>query len=159
MPPTITRFGADRSSARSGANLTFTGTAADPSTNDTAAGLTWAFSIDSGAYSAFGSSSQLTASFSTCGSHTVSAEAQDKDGGTSTPVVTNTVSVYNGAWQPPLSYGQYNVAAAGSVIPVKIGVSCNTTALTTLAPASCVSPAGTAPTVIDADPWIQSDAA
>jgi hypothetical protein len=132
--PTITRFAADRSSALTRANVTFTGQATDPSSNDLAAGLKWAFAINGATYSAFRSSNQLTASFSTCGSHTVSAEAQDKDGGTSTPTTANTVTSYDGAWQPPLYDGKHNVVTAGRVIPVKIGVSCNNTYLTTLAP-------------------------
>jgi hypothetical protein len=136
VPPTITSFVPSRSSALTGVSVTFAGQATDPSSNDLAVGLHWAFSTDGGSSSAFGSSNQLTTSFSTCGSHTASAQAQDKDGGTSAPVAaSSSVATYTGAFQPPLTVGQVNVVKAGSVIPVKILVDCNGASLTTLAPA------------------------
>ncbi len=52
----------------------------------------------------------------------------------SVAATASTVSTYDGTWQQPLSYGQYNIAKAGSVLPVKIRVSCNAASLTTLAP-------------------------
>lgn len=53
----------------------------------------------------------------------------EQSGNSSFAATANTVSAYDGAWQPPLYYGQYNVAKAGSVIPVKILVGCNNTSL------------------------------
>lgn len=131
VPPTITSLSGP-TQVLTGPKLSYNGTATDPSNADTKAGFTWKWSID-GTAAATGNPASLT--FSSCGSHTVSATATDKDGGTSAPAsLTSTVSASDGPWQPPLYYGQYNVAKAGSVIPVKITVGCNGAPLTGLAP-------------------------
>ena len=44
------------------------------------------------------------------------------------------VSVYNGAFSPPLVDGSTNLVQKGQVIPVKISVGCGTTNLTGLSP-------------------------
>ena len=131
VPPTITSL-TGPTQVLTDTKLSYNGTATDPSNADTKAGFTWKWSID-GVAAATGNPASLT--FSSCGSHTVSATATDKDGGISAPAsLTSTVSANDGAWQPPLYYGQYNVAKAGSVIPVKITVGCNGVPLMGLAP-------------------------
>ena len=131
VPPTITSLSGP-TQVLTGTKLSYNGTATDPSNADTKAGFTWNWSID-GAAAAIGNPTSLT--FSSCGSHTVSATATDKDGSTSAPAsLASKVSASDGAWQPPLYSGQYNVAKVGSVIPVKITLGCNGTPLTGLAP-------------------------
>jgi hypothetical protein len=131
VPPTITNLSGP-TQVLTGTKLSYSGIATDPSNADTKAGFTWNWSVD-GTAAATGNPASLT--FASCGSHTVSATATDKDGGISAPAsLTSTVSAYDGAWQPPLYFGQYNVAKAGSVIPVKITVGCNGAPLTGLSP-------------------------
>src|ERR687883_582849 len=81
LAPTITPPAANPTSGLTGENVTFTGAATDPSNADTVAGFGWAFDAGSG-FGAFGAN-PFTTSFATCGTHTVSAEARDKDGGVS----------------------------------------------------------------------------
>jgi large repetitive protein len=70
--------------------VTFTGTATDVSPIDRGAGFGWRWAIDGGAYDPFGAVNADTFEvggannqhfFSTCGTHTVEAQAIDKDGG------------------------------------------------------------------------------
>jgi hypothetical protein len=125
--------------------VTFTGTATDVSPIDLAMGFSWQWAIDGGAYGPFGAvganiftvggvNNQLY--FSTCGTHTVEAQAGDKDGGVSaeSPQSTQSVSVYDGAFDPPLVDGTTNMVQKGQVIPVEISVGCGTTNLTNLTP-------------------------
>src|SRR5215212_6710853 len=74
--------------------------------------------------------------FSTCGTHTLEAQASDKDGGVSaqSPQATQSVSVYNGAFDPPLVDGSTNMVQRGQVVPVEISIGCGTTTLTNLTP-------------------------
>jgi hypothetical protein len=131
VAPTITSLSGP-TQVLTGTNPSYNGTATDPSNADTKAGFTWNWSVDG---TSVGSGNPKSLSFASCGSHTVSATATDKDGGTSAPAsLASTVSANDGAWQPPLYFGQYNVAKAGSVIPVKITVGCNGAPLTGLAP-------------------------
>jgi hypothetical protein len=44
------------------------------------------------------------------------------------------VSVYNGAFDPPLVYGSTNIVQKGQVVPVKISIGCGATNLSNLAP-------------------------
>jgi hypothetical protein len=106
-----------------GQNVTFTGTATDPSASDTTAGFTWAFDAGSG-LGLFGSNGFVT-TFSACGAYTVAAEAQDKDGGVSAPFSSTAVQVYGGDFQPPVDPESVNLVRAGQVVPVKIFVGCN----------------------------------
>src|SRR5215204_4349381 len=115
--------------------VTFTPTATDVSPSDLDAGFGWRWTIDGGAYDPVGgASNQLY--FSTCGTHTVEAQASDKDGGVSaeSPQATTSVSVYNGAFSPPLVDGTTNLVQKGQIVPVEISVGCGTTNLTNLTP-------------------------
>jgi hypothetical protein len=124
--------------------VTFTGTATDVSPIDLAVGFGWRWTIDGGAYGPFGVVNANTFEvggvnnqlyFSTCGTHTVEAQAIDKDGGVSaeSPQATQSVNVYNGAFSPPLVDGSTNIVQKGQVIPVEISVGCGTN-LTNLTP-------------------------
>jgi hypothetical protein len=123
----------------------FTGTATDVSPIDLAAGFSWRWAIDGGAYGLFGAVGANTFTiggannqlyFSTCGTHTVVARASDKEGGVSaeSPQATHSVSVYNGALSPPLVDGSTNMVQRGQIVPVEISVGCGTTNLTDLTP-------------------------
>jgi Bacterial Ig domain len=125
--------------------VTFTPMATDVSPIDLAAGFSWRWAIDGGAYGPFGAVNANTFTvggannqlyFSTCGTHTVEAQASDKDGGVSaeSPQATQSVSVYNGAFDPPLVDGSTNMVQRGQVIPVEISIGCGTTNLTNLNP-------------------------
>src|SRR5215217_8249810 len=107
--------------------VTFTPTATDVSPSDLGAGFSWRWAIDGGANQLY---------FSTCGTHTVKAQASDKDGGMSadSSQATKSVSVYNGAFNPPLVDGSTNMVYKGQIIPVKISIGCGTTNLTNLTP-------------------------
>jgi hypothetical protein len=117
--------------------VTFTPTATDASPIDLAAGFGWRWAIDGDAYGPFGAvgaNNQLY--FPTCGTHTVEAQASDKDGGVSaeSSQATRSVSVYNGAFSPPLVDGTTNMVQKGQVVPVEISIGCGTTNLTNLTP-------------------------
>jgi Bacterial Ig domain len=125
--------------------VTFTGTATDVSPIDLAAGFSWRWAIDGGAYGPVGAVGANTFTiggannqlyFSTCGTHTVEAQAGDKDGGVSpeSPQATQSVSVYNGAFSPPLVDGTTNMVQKGQIVPVEIFIGCGTTNLTNLTP-------------------------
>ena len=125
--------------------VTFAGTTTDVSPIDLAAGFGWRWAIDGGAYGPFGAVDANTFEvggannqlyFSTCGTHTVEAQAIDKDGGVSaeSPQATKSVSVYDGAFSLPLVDGSTNLVQKGQVIPVEISVGCGTTNLTNLTP-------------------------
>jgi hypothetical protein len=126
--------------------VTFTGTATDVSPSDLGDGFRWRWAIDGGAYGPFGTVNANTFEvggvandqlyFSTCGTHTVKAQAGDKDGGVSaeSPRATKSVSVYNGAFDPPLVDGSTNMVQNGQVVPVRISIGCGATNLTNLTP-------------------------
>jgi hypothetical protein len=126
--------------------VTFTGTATDVSPSDLGAGFSWRWAIDGDAYGPFGAVKANTfevgggandqLSFSTCGTHTVTAQASDKNGGVSaeSPQATESVSVYNGAFDPPLVDGSTNMVQKGQVVPVRISIGCGATDLTNLTP-------------------------
>jgi hypothetical protein len=113
---------------------------------DLGAGFSWRWAIDGGAYSPFGTVDANTFEvgggandqlyFSTCGTHTVQAQASDKDGGVSaeSPRAMKSVSVYNGAFDPPLVDGSTNMVQEGQVVPVRISIGCGATNLTNLTP-------------------------
>jgi hypothetical protein len=125
--------------------VSFTPTATDVSPVDLGAGFSWRWAIDAGAYGPFGALSANTFTlagannelyFSTCGTHTLKAQASDKDGGVSadSPQATKSVSVYEGAFNPPLVEGSTNMVHKGQIVPVKISIGCGTTNLTNLTP-------------------------
>jgi VCBS repeat-containing protein len=121
VAPTITNIAISPLQALVGQPVSFTGTATDPSSADTTAGFTWQWSKDGGGYVA--GSNPYTTSFSSCGAHTVSAKATDKNQGTSAPFTTSTsVQVYNGTYLAPLKPGMDNMVQKGQVVPVKISV-------------------------------------
>jgi endonuclease/exonuclease/phosphatase family metal-dependent hydrolase len=123
LAPTVTALSPSSANGLVGQGVTFTGTATDPSSADTAAGFTWAFDTGGG-FGAFGSNGFL-ASFSPCGTYTVDAKARDKDGGVSAPFTSTPVHVYDGDVLPPLTAGAFNLVQRGQVVPVKITIGCN----------------------------------
>lgn len=123
VAPTITSLTAAPASTLAGEPVTFTGAATDPSGADTTAGFTWAFNGGSG-FGTFGSNGFVT-SFSACGSYTVTAKAQDKDGGVSDPFTSSPVQVYAGTFRPPLDPDAVNLVNHGQVVPVKVTVGCS----------------------------------
>jgi hypothetical protein len=148
VAPALTDFSSSSQNALAGTlnPVTFTGTATDVSPSDLGAGFSWRWAIDGGAYGPFGAVNANTFEvgggandqlyFSTCGTHTVQAQASDKDGGVSaeSPQATESVSVYNGAFDPPLVDGSTNMVQKGQVVPVRISIGCGTTNLTNLTP-------------------------
>jgi hypothetical protein len=129
IAPTITALTASAANVITGQNVTFTGSATDPSQTDTNAGFQWSF--DGGAWQA---SNQYTTSYASCGSHTATALAKDKDGGVSDPYTSGPVSSYDAHYLPPLNEGIYNAVQKGQVVPVKINVGCNGVFLSGLQP-------------------------
>src|SRR5215216_3409533 len=128
VPPTITNITASAQNVLAGKDVTFTGTATDPSSVDTTAGFFWQWAVDGGALGTFGTqgNSQFKHSFSDCGSHSVSAKAKDKDDGLSDLFTkSNVVNVYSAHYLAPLNEGMYNTVQAGRVVPVKISVGCS----------------------------------
>jgi hypothetical protein len=128
VAPTVTNIAASAQNALSGKDVTFTGTATDVSSVDQAAGFFWKWSEDGGTFGSYGAqaANTFTASFSSCGSHHVSAVAKDKDNGESAAVDSGSVNVYNASFSPPVDAAPYiNTVQKGRVIPVKISVSCN----------------------------------
>ncbi len=103
--------------------MTLTGSATDPSAADTAAGFGWAFDTGSG-FGAFGGNPSVI-SFSTCGTHSVNAEAKDKDNGVSAPFSGPAIHVYSASLLAPLQPGSFNLVQRGRTVPVKITVGCN----------------------------------
>ena len=135
VAPTVTGVSATATQTLIGAPVTFTGTATDPSAPDSTTGFLWQWSVDGGAYTAFGVANTFNATFLTCGTHTVTARARDKDLGVSAPVTSAAVNVYEAHFLAPLNEGLLNTVQKGRVIPVKISVGCNGVALGGLAPA------------------------
>jgi uncharacterized protein len=123
VAPTVTSLTPSSSDGLVGQGISFTGSATDPSSADTAAGFSWAFDTGSG-FGAFGPNG-FVATFAACGTYTVAAEARDKDGGISTPLTAPPVHFYTGSVLPPLTAGAFNVVNRGQVVPVKITVGCN----------------------------------
>jgi hypothetical protein len=147
VSPTLTGVSESSQNALAGTlnPMTFTGSATDVSPIDLTAGFGWRWAIDGGAYGPFGAVNANTFTvggadnqlyFSTCGTHTVEAQAIDKDGGVSagSSRSTQSVSVYDGAFGPPLVDGSTNIVQKGQVIPVEISVGCGATDLTNLTP-------------------------
>jgi hypothetical protein len=148
VAPALIDFSSSSQNALAGTlnPVTFTGTATDVSPSDLGAGFSWRWAIDGGAYGPFGAVNANTFEvgggandqlyFSTCGTHTVKAQASDKDGGVSaeSPQATTSVSVYNGAFDPPLVDGSTNMVQKGQVVPVRISIGCGATNLTNLTP-------------------------
>jgi hypothetical protein len=130
VPPTITNITASAQNVLADKNVTFTGTATDPSSVDVTAGFFWQWAVDGGALGTFGTqgNNKFTHSFSDsdCGSHSVSAKAKDKDDGLSDLFTkSNVVNVYSASYNSPLNEGMYNMVQAGRVVPVKISVGCS----------------------------------
>ena len=125
VPPTITAATPSPTSALVGETVTFTGTATDPSSADTAAGLQWSWNggVTFGAPNA----NTFLTSFGVCGSYTVAALAKDKDGGVSTSFTSTAVTVWNGNFLEPLREGTSNLVQKGRVVPVKISFGCGGT--------------------------------
>jgi hypothetical protein len=148
LAPALIDFSSSSQNALAGTlnPVTFTGTATDVSPSDLGAGFSWRWAIDGGAYGPFGAVNANTFEvgggandqlyFSTCGTHTVKAQASDKDGGVSaeSPQATTSVSVYNGAFDPPLVDDSTNMVQTGQVVPVRISIGCGATNLTNLTP-------------------------
>ncbi len=132
VAPTITSLTATATTVIVGQSVTFTGAATDPSSADTTAGFNWSF--NGGAYGAAGANT-FTTTFTTCGEHTVTALAKDKDGGTSEPFTSSAVNSYDARFLSPLTAGVYNAVQKGQVVPVKITVGCGGTFLGGLHPA------------------------
>jgi hypothetical protein len=132
VAPTVTDVSASVQNALVNKNVTFTGTATDPSGADRTAGFFWQFSKDGTTYNPatipnpFASNShEFTTSFDSCGTKSVKAKATDKDGGTSDAVSSGNVNVYNASFSPPVDIAPYvNTVQKGRVIPVKISVGC-----------------------------------
>src|SRR5215203_1171920 len=135
IAPALTDLSSSSQNALAGTlnPVTFTPTATDVSQSDLDAGFSWRWAIDGGAYGPFGAVSANTFTvggannqlyFSTCGIHTVETQASDKDGGVSveSPQATQSVSVYNGVFSPPLVDGSTNMVQKGQVVPVEISV-------------------------------------
>ncbi len=131
IAPTVTSISAP-SRVVTGKSVSFAATATDPSSADTAAGFSWRWAVDGGAFSA-GPNPFVTA-FPTCGEHTVGARAVDKDGGVSEPVYSEPVSVYEARFQAPLDEGVYNTVQRGRVLAVRITVGCGDENLPGLSP-------------------------
>jgi hypothetical protein len=133
VAPTVTGITPSPLRALVNQSVSFTGTAADPSRADTQAGFAWKWSKEWGAFEA--DSNPFVTSFSTCGAHSVSAKATDKDGGASADTTSTSVQVYNGNWLPPLQTGKDNLVQKGQVVPVKVSVvGCDGINLTDLNP-------------------------
>ena len=153
VAPSITAVTAAGANAVTGAAVTFTGAATDPSAADTAAGLRWQWSVDGGPYSAASTSNVLSYALTTCGDHTVSARVLDKDGGVSMPVASSIVKAYDAHFLPPLNEGIFNTVQAGRVVPVKVSVGCGGVALAGLAPGIQLLKGNVSPTnEVGADP-------
>jgi hypothetical protein len=135
VPPTITGISLSVSQTLTGAAVTFTGSATDPSTVDTNFGFNWKWSVDGGLYSGYSTNNSFTTNFSTCGAHYVTAVVKDKDEGEATPYTSGSLSVYEAHYLSPLDEGTYNLVQKGRVVPVKITIGCGGTQLTGLAPA------------------------
>jgi hypothetical protein len=134
VAPTITGISADALTLI-GTQVTFTGYATDPSAPDTTAGFEWQWSVDGGAYTAFGApGATFSTSFLTCGVHTVTARARDKDLGVSDPSTPDSVSAYEAHFLHPLDEGVYNLVRAGKTVQVKMSIDCDGVPLTGLAP-------------------------
>jgi hypothetical protein len=71
--------------------IPFEGSATDPSSTDRRAGLDWRWSVDGGPYES--GSNTFSATFSSCGQHTLSARAADKDGGVSELAAVSSIAV------------------------------------------------------------------
>jgi predicted extracellular nuclease len=123
VAPTVTSLTVSPETTLTGQPVTLTGAATDPSGPDTSAGFTWAFDTGSG-FGAFGANGFVT-SFAACGSYTVAAKAQDKDGGVSAPLTSPTVHVYSAGFRPPIDPDAVNLVNRGQVVPVKVTVGCN----------------------------------
>ena len=139
VAPALTGLGSSSQNALAGTvnPVTFTPMATDVSPIDLAAGFSWRWSIDGGAFGPFGAvDANNELYFSTCGTHTVEAQASDKDGGVSaeSPQATQSVSVYNGAFDPPLVDGSTNMVQRDQLVPVEISIGCGTTNLANLTP-------------------------
>ena len=122
VAPTVVSLVPSSSFGLVGDPIAFTGTATDPSSVDTAAGFTWMF--DSGSGFAVGAN-PFSTTYSACGTYAVTAKAQDKDGGVSSPFTSPPVQVYDAAILPPLTTGAFNAVQRGRTIPVKVTVGCN----------------------------------
>ncbi len=140
LPPSIQSISSSPN-ALTNTSVRFTGAATDPSTADTLAGFFWQWALDGGAFSGYGAQgvNYYDAKFSSCGTHTVSAQAKDKDGGESAvfPSANDapvSVSVYDGSFRPPIDTPATNLTLKGKVLPVKITVGCGGQALTGLTP-------------------------
>jgi hypothetical protein len=132
IAPTILSITPNASPVLTGQNVTFTGSASDPSNADTSAGFQWSWN---GSLFGAAKANTFTTSFSSCGANTVSAQARDKDGGVSASATSSAVSAYDGHYLAPINEGVYNLVQKGSVVPVKISVGCNGVALRGLSPA------------------------
>jgi predicted extracellular nuclease len=123
IAPTVVSLVPSPTAGLVGEPVTFTGSATDPSSLDTAAGFTWAFDTGSG-FGAFGANPFAT-TYSACGTYTVTAKARDKDGGISDPFTSQPVQVYEAAILPPLTTGAFNLVQRNRTVPVKLTIGCN----------------------------------
>lgn len=145
VAPTATALVPAAPIALVGQPVTFAGTATDPSAADTAAGFSWTFDDP--------------ATFDSCGSHTVEATATDKDGGVSAPVTSTSVEVVDASFSTPLVAGARNLVRGGQVVPVRVVVGCDGTALEGLAPTVTLITGDVDPETADDDPTLVVPAA
>jgi VCBS repeat-containing protein len=131
VAPTVTSISAP-AQALTGQAVSFEAAATDPSKADTA-GLTYHWTVDGSPVDS-SNGSTLKQTFSSCGDHTVSVKAEDKDHGISEPVTSGKVSVYEAHFRRPLDEGKENTVQKGRIILVKITVGCGGNALTGLKP-------------------------
>ena len=128
VAPSVQSVTPDVATSVVGQPVTFQGIATDASPEDTAAGFSWAFN----GVAATGDT--YTTSFSECGTATVTSTATDKDGGTSAVATSTAVNVAEVAFAAPFTSDGYNIVRSGQVVPVRLDVGCDGTALEGLSP-------------------------
>jgi len=139
VPPTIqTLTASPQGGLLAGKSVTFSGTATDPSSVDTAAGFNWNWSFDGGlTYTpGTGTDNTFVKTFNNCGTYNVKATATDKDGGVSDAksLSSNPIQVYNASFRPPIDGPATNLTLKGKVLPVKISVVCDGQVISGLSP-------------------------
>jgi hypothetical protein len=122
------------STVLTGKKIPFEGSATNPSLTDTRAGFGWRWSVNNGPYEL--ASNPFSTTFSSCGQHTLSVRAADKDGGVSEAAAVSSVAVsaYEGHFRQPLDEGAYNPVQAGMVVSVKVTVGCGAEDMASLRP-------------------------
>ena len=131
VAPTVTSISGP-TTVLANTTYTYTGTATDPSSVDTAAGFVWNWT---GGSPATGTGNPFSTHFATCGANNVvTATATDKDGGVSASASLQ-VNTFEGGFKAPITAGLYNAVPKGYVLPVKITVGCSGVFNSSLTPA------------------------